>query len=193
MPKASLGKGLGGGCQGPAVPEGAGQSHVSQHGVPVLVSPFPSPPTAPSCPHLQILLGQSHPAERELLSGMGASWGLQAENALALLPALPATLRKGKPSARCVDSNSCAMEKEGNPISEPCCALGPPCPAAPRGMQVLTGLTCASQACPALRARWGGSAAAPPGFLHLQEGSGATGDQHEGFPWAFPPPSALLS
>lgn len=158
--------------------------------VSVLVSPFPSPPRAPSSPHLQVLLCQSHPAEREVLSGMEASWGLHAENALVLLPGVPATTRREKPSAHCVDSNSCAMEKEESPTSELCCALGPPCPVAPGGMQVLTGVTCAILVCPALRAHWGDSAVAPPGFLHLQEGSETT---HKSFPLAFPPPSALLS
>lgn len=106
---------------------------------------------------------------------------------------MPATTRSGKPSAPCLDSNSCAVEKEETPISELCCALGPPCPVASGGMQVLTGLTCASQVCPALRAHRGDSAAAPPGFLHLQEGSGATETTREGFSLVFPPPSALLS
>lgn len=78
------------------MPEGAGHSRGagSQHSLVSLCPPpsFPRPPTAPSSPHLQILLCQSHPAEREGLSG--ASWGLHAENALVLLPGVPATTRK---------------------------------------------------------------------------------------------------
>ena len=125
---------------------------------------------------------------------MEASWGLHAESALGLLPGVPATTRSGDPSAPCLESGSCAVEKEESPIPGQHGPLAPPCAIAPGGMQVLTGLTCASLVSPAPRAHWGNSAAAPPGFLHLQGGSNATGETtREGFCLAFPPPSALLS
>lgn len=154
------------------------------HGV-LPLPPFPQPtpgPWQPSPPRP----APSEPrcGKRSAVRGGGTGGGLHAENARGLLPRVPATTRIGDPR---LQSGSRAT---GSPVPGACRAPGPPVLQPP----VLAPFTSAGPVSPAPRAHRGSSAAAPPGFLHLQGGSNAAGETaHEGFWSAFPPPSALLS
>lgn len=155
----------------------------------VPLSPFPSPPaalaalTSTSCSVKATLQrekrsqGWRHPGECPLQTPLGCSQG--AGHHQKWWPKSPS------PGER----NGVKVQSLDHVV--PC---DPPGLTAPRGMWVLTGPTCASLVSPALRARWGNSAVAPLGFLHLQGGSKAAGETtREGFSLAFPPLSALLS